>query len=200
MKAGVLFSGLKDSSLAALLLSRDYEVELNTFIFHLGDDTAGVENAARAVGLPWRQRIFDEGFLDQVIEMVVSCGYPNEGIQQVHRTAVELLCRDYPVVADGTRMDDRIPMLQRHEVQSLKDRTGCSYLRPLLGYGRREVERLARYHLVIIDGQTGQIANGDYERGIREGIAATGLDPGKCFPEVHEQSLVISRTIPGTEV
>ena len=30
MKAGVLFSGGKDSSLAAILLSRDYTVELNT--------------------------------------------------------------------------------------------------------------------------------------------------------------------------
>lgn len=200
MKAGVLFSGGKDSSLAALLLSRDYEVELNTFIFNQEDDTTGVENAARAVGLPWRRRIFDEGFLERVIGMIVSCGYPSEGIQEVHRTAVELLCRDYPVVADGTRMDDRIPMLTRSEVQSLQDRTGCSYLRPLLGYGKREVDRLARCHFVIVNGQTGQIENGDYERRIRNGIAAEGLDPRAYFPEVHEQSLVLSRAVPGTEV
>ena len=200
MKAGVLFSGGKDSSLAALLLSRDYDVELNTFIFNPEDDTAGVGNAARAMGLPWKRRIFEEGFLEQVIGMITSCGYPNEGIQQVHRKAIGILCREYPVVADGTRMDDRIPMLTRDEVQSLQDRTGCSYLRPLLGYGKKEVERLARYHFVISNGQTGQIPNGDYERGIRNGMAARGLEPLAFFPEVHQQSLVLARALAGTEV
>ena len=33
MKAGVLFSGGKDSALAAILLARDYDVELNTCVF-----------------------------------------------------------------------------------------------------------------------------------------------------------------------
>ena len=33
MKAGVLYSGGKDSSLAAIMLGTYYEVELNTFVF-----------------------------------------------------------------------------------------------------------------------------------------------------------------------
>ena len=33
MKAGVLYSGGKDSSLAAMMLGTYYEVELNTFVF-----------------------------------------------------------------------------------------------------------------------------------------------------------------------
>jgi hypothetical protein len=200
MKAGVLFSGGKDSALAALLLSRDYEVELNTFVFSSGDDTGGVENAARAACLPWKRRIFEEGFLEKVVAMVIACGYPNDAIQQVHRKAIEMLCHDYPVVADGTRMDDRVPMLSLDEARSFQDRTGCSYLRPLLGYGRKEVDRLARRHFMIADGQTGQIANGDYEGGIRRGIAARGLDPRAFFPKDHPQSLVLSRAGPGTEV
>jgi hypothetical protein len=200
MKAGVLFSGGKDSALAALLLSRDYEVELNTFVFSPGDEIREVENAARATGLPWKRRIFEEGFLDKVVEMVIRCGYPNEAIQQVHRRAIELLCHEYPVVADGTRMDDRVPMLSREEAQSFQDRTGCSYLRPLLGYGRKEVDRLAGCRFIIANGQTGQIANGDYERGIRGGIAERGLDPRAFFPQDHQQSLVLSWAEPGTEV
>ena len=47
MKAGVLFSGGKDSALAAVLLSRDYDIELNTFVFSSAQDTKAVENAAR---------------------------------------------------------------------------------------------------------------------------------------------------------
>jgi hypothetical protein len=200
MKAGVLFSGGKDSALAALLLSRDYEVELNTFVFSSGDETREVENAALSTGLPWKKRIFEEGFLEKVVEMVITCGYPNEAIQQVHRRAIEMLCHNYPVVADGTRMDDRVPMLSRDEAMSFQNRTGCSYLRPLLGYGRKEVDRLARRHFIIANGQTGQIANGDYERGIRIGIASRGLDPRAFFPQDHQQSLVLSRAEPGTEV
>jgi len=200
MKAGVLFSGGKDSALAALLLSRDYEVELNTFVFSARDETLAVENAACATGLPWLRRIFEEGFLEKVVEMVITCGYPNEAIQHVHRQAIEMLCHDYPVVADGTRMDDRVPMLSRDEAQSFQDRTGCSYIRPLLGYGRKEVDRLARRHFFITNGQTGQIANGDYERGIRGGIAERGLDPRVFFPQDHQQSLVLSRAEPGIEV
>ncbi|MDD1705995.1 MAG: alpha hydrolase [Methanoregulaceae archaeon] len=200
MKAGVLFSGGKDSALAALLLSRDYEVELNTFVFSSGDETGGVENAARATGLPWKRRIFKEGFLEEVVEMVITSGYPNRAIQEIHRRAIEMLCHDYPIVADGTRMDDRVPMLTRDEAQSVQDRTGCSYLRPLLGFGRKEVDRLVRRHFIIASGQTGEIANGDYERAIRNGIAIRGLDPRTFFPPDHQQSLVLSRAEPGTEV
>jgi len=39
------------------------------------------------------------------------------------------------VVADGTRRDDRVPTLDRSFAQSLEDRHGVSYVRPLLGYG-----------------------------------------------------------------
>lgn len=200
MKAGVLFSGGKDSALAALLLSRDYEVELNTFVFSSGDETGGVENAARAAGLPWKRRIFRDGFLEEVVAMVIACGYPNDALQQVHRQAIEVLSHEYQVVADGTRMDDRVPKLSRDEVKRFQNTTGCSYLRPLLGYGKKEVERLAKRYFIMENGQTGQIQNGDYERGLRGGIAARGLDPLAFFPPDHEQSLVLSRAQPGKEV
>jgi len=54
MKAGVLFSGGKDSSLAAILLCRDYSVELNTYVFGEHRVLQGVERAAGALGFPWR--------------------------------------------------------------------------------------------------------------------------------------------------
>jgi len=58
MKAGVLFSGGKDSSLAAILLSRDYSPELNTYVFGEHRVLQGVEKAAEALGFPWRVRVF----------------------------------------------------------------------------------------------------------------------------------------------
>ncbi len=190
MKAGVLFSGGKDSSLAAVLLSRDYAVELNTFAFSPERSLCAVERAACAMGLPWFRRTFREDLLDRAVGMVLACGYPNGAIQVVHREALRALAAEYRVIADGTRFDDRVPMLSRDEVQSLQDTTGCSYLRPLLGYPRREVDRLAARHLQIASGETGSIENGDYEAEIREGVRARGEDAERFFPQCHVQSLV----------
>jgi predicted subunit of tRNA(5-methylaminomethyl-2-thiouridylate) methyltransferase len=193
MKAGVLFSGGKDSALAAVLLSRDYDVEMNTFVFSPGQETGAAEIAARILGFPWKKRVFEEGFLERIADMVVACGYPNEAICEVHRHAVASLCREYPIVADGTRMDDRVPRLSRDEVRSLQDRTGCSYVRPLLGYGWREIDRLAARNFIIATGASGTIGNGDYERWIREALRDRGLDVLSFFPRDHQQSVVLDR-------
>ncbi|NYT06652.1 MAG: alpha hydrolase [Methanomicrobiales archaeon] len=193
MKAGVLFSGGKDSALAAVLLSRDYEVELNTFVFSPGQEPVAARTAAGILGFPWKKRVFEEGFLERIADMVVACGYPNEAILEVHRHALATLSREYPVVADGTRMDDRVPVLSRDEVRSFQDRTGCSYIRPLLGYGWREVHRLAARNFVTATGETGTVENGDYERWIREALRDRGLDALSFFPRDHRQSVVLGR-------
>jgi hypothetical protein len=190
MKAGILFSGGKDSSLAALMLSRDYEVELNTFVFDEGRTVPALESAAEALGFPFRKRVFDPEFLDTVVEMMVSKGYPNDAINLVHRNAVTTLAGYYDVIGDGTRLNDRVPMLSRPEVQSLEARHECSYVRPLLGYGKKEVERLAHRHFTISYGETGSIHNGDYEHEIRAAFNARGIDPYMIFPDRHQQSLV----------
>jgi len=60
-KVGVLFSGGKDSSLAAILLSRDYSVELNTFVFRESRVLRGVERAAEHSGSPGGSGSFPKG-------------------------------------------------------------------------------------------------------------------------------------------
>ncbi len=193
MKTGVLYSGGKDSSLAAILLGTYHEVELNTFVFDPLRQIPSLEAAARALGYTLKKRVFVEGMLDEMTDLVIAKGYPNDAINAVHRAAVESLAAEYDVVGDGTRFDDRVPMLSREVVQSLISRTGCSYVRPLLGYPRREVDRLADRLLVVQYGETGMIQNGDYESEIRDAIRARGLDPASLFPAHHEQSLVLGR-------
>jgi predicted subunit of tRNA(5-methylaminomethyl-2-thiouridylate) methyltransferase len=193
MKAGVLYSGGKDSSLAAIMLGTYYEVELNLFVFDPSRQVPSVDAAAQALGFPLIKRVFDTGLLDEMADMVIACGYPNDAINTVHRTAVEFLSSVYPVVGDGTRFNDRVPMLSRAEVQSLGNRTGCSYVRPLLGYVKPEVDRLVGRFLVVQYGETGMIRNGDYEAEIREAVAARGIDPATLFPAHHDQSLVTGR-------
>jgi len=194
MKAGILFSGGKDSSLAALLLSRDYEVELNTFVFDTGTSQEGVERAAKALGMPLKIRVFEAGLLDEVVDLIVSCGYPNDAINLVHRKAIYALGESYDVIGDGTRLNDRVPKLRYGEVQSLEARLRISYVRPLLGFGRTEVNRLAARHLKVAYGETGEIQNGDYEHEIRAAFNARGIEPHTVFPDHHSQSLVVGVT------
>lgn len=193
MKAGVLYSGGKDSSLAAILLGTYYEVELNTFVFDPLRQIPSLEAAAGALGYPLKKRVFREGLMEEMADLVIAKGYPNDAINAVHQAAIESLATDYDVVGDGTRFDDRVPMLSRETVQSLMGRTGCSYVRPLLGVPRREVDRLADRLLLVKYGETGTIRNGDYEAEIRDAIRARGLDVASLFPAHHEQSLVVGR-------
>ena len=193
MKAGVLFSGGKDSSLAAIMLGTYYEVELNFFVFDPSRQVPSVDAAAQVLGFPLIKRVFRKGFLDEMVDLVKTCGYPNDAINTVHQAAVETLSSEYAVVGDGTRFNDRVPMLTRAEVQSLGNRTGCSYVRPLLGYVKPEVDRLVDRFLVVKYGETGTIRNGDYEAEIREAFASRGIDSSSLFPAHHDQSLVIGR-------
>ncbi|MDD1689449.1 MAG: alpha hydrolase [Methanoregula sp.] len=193
MKAGVLYSGGKDSSLAAIMLGTYYQVELNTFVFDPDRLIPSVEAAAKVLGYPIRKRVFEKGLLNEMVDLVIEKGYPNDAINRVHQSAVESLAGEYNVVGDGTRFNDRVPMLSRAAVQSLGNRTGCSYVRPLLGYVRPEVDRLVDRFLIVEYGETGTIPNGDYETEIREAFRARGLDPASVFPEHHDQSLVVGR-------
>ena len=193
MKAGVLYSGGKDSSLAAIMLGTYYEVELNVYVFDPSRRIPSVETAARVLGFPLKKRVFREGLLNEMADLVNACGYPNDAINTVHQIAVETLSTEYQVIGDGTRFNDRVPMLSRAEVQSLGNRTGCSYVRPLLGYVKPEVDRLADRFFEVKYGETGTISNGDYETEIREALSARGISTASLFPTRHEQSLVIGR-------
>ncbi|MDD1720167.1 MAG: alpha hydrolase [Methanoregulaceae archaeon] len=193
MRAGVLFSGGKDSALAALMLSRDYEVELNTFVFSRSKDLTAVRRAAEALSFPLFVREFGGSVLEEAIRLITARGYPNDAINMVHRQAIRMLCREYRVVGDGTRFNDRVPMLGRGEVQQLRDTCACNYVRPLLGFPKDEVDRLAHRAFLVIHGETGTIENGDYESGIRTAMREKGLEPVGLFPPHHEQSLVLGR-------
>jgi predicted subunit of tRNA(5-methylaminomethyl-2-thiouridylate) methyltransferase len=195
MKIGVLYSGGKDSSLASMMLGTYYEVELNTFVFDPLRQIPTLEAAAESLGYPLKKRVFRQGLLNEMVDLVIAKGYPNDAINAVHQAAIESLAGEYSVVGDGTRFDDRVPMLSREAVQSLGSRTGCSYVRPLLGFVRKEVDRLADQLLVVTYGETGSIRNGDYEAEIRDAIRARGLDPAPLFPAHHEQSLVVGRKV-----
>jgi len=195
MECGLLFSGGKDSALAALLLDSFYDVTLVTAHFGVTDDWRHAAEAADALGFDFRAVELEASVADSAAEQMRTDGYPRRGIQQVHEAALEAVAAECDIVADGTRRDDRVPTVSRAVAQSLEDRHGVDYVAPLSGFGRGAVDRLVETHLEVRSGPSEEVPKGDYETELRTllrdqwGPAAVE----EVFP-AHEQTRVVARS------
>ncbi len=190
MNVGVLWSGGKDSSLAALLISPFATVELVSVSFGVVPNDASL--CAHRLGFPHKSLELEEAYAMQAVDMMVSDGYANNGINLIHEIAIEHAAEQYETVADGTRRDDRVPLLSTGEAQSLEGRLGINYVRPLLGYGRRMIDALVTAHFEVAYGEG---VSFDYERELRS-IMATEYGSeavSNVFPPHHVQSKVTAR-------
>ena len=197
MECGLLFSGGKDSSLAALLLEEFYDVTLVTAHVGVTDDWEHAREAAESLGFAFEAIELDGDVADEAVEVMREDGFPRAGIQQVHEAALEAVAADYDVVADGTRRDDRVPTVSRAVAQSLEDRHGVDYVAPLSGFGRGAVDRLVEENLVVESGPSEAIPKGDYETELRARIRQRWSDSvvDEVFPD-HEQTRVVGRAGP----
>jgi predicted subunit of tRNA(5-methylaminomethyl-2-thiouridylate) methyltransferase len=194
MAVGVCFSGGKDSALAALLLEPHYDVRLVGCTFGVGCAHDHARDAAASLDLPFDRVELDSDVADEAVERMVADGYPRNGIQAVHEHALERVADAYSALADGTRRDDRVPSVDRPAVQSLEDRHGVDYLRPLAGFGRSAIDDLVERLLVVETGPSDSVPKGDYESELRALVAAEhGRETvGEIFP-AHVQSRVRGR-------
>lgn len=196
MKAQVLFSGGKDSSLSAILLDPFFDVELVTCSFSILPVGEVAKVAADELGYSHRVLELDRGILESALDIIIDDGYPRNAINHIHKAVIETLAKeeDVSLIADGVRRDDRVPKLTDAEVRSIEDRFGVSYICPLHGYGRSAVNLLVSRYLVIEEGQSDSIAKADYETELRELIRQQYGDEKvlEIFPE-HVQSRVIRR-------
>ncbi|WP_207591345.1 DUF7411 family protein [Halomontanus rarus] len=192
MRLGLLYSGGKDSTLAALLLSEFYDVTLQTAHFGITDDWKHARSTAEATGFDFERLELDPDVAHEAVDRIREDGFPRNGIQLVHQHALETAAeREFDAVADGTRRDDRVPTVSRAQAQSLEDRHGVDYIAPLSGFGRTAVDRLVEETLDVTVGPSGQITRADYEAELRAIIAEEdGIDAiGEYFPD-HEQTHV----------
>jgi predicted subunit of tRNA(5-methylaminomethyl-2-thiouridylate) methyltransferase len=192
MEVGVLYSGGRDSTLAALLLDDVCDVTLLGGTFGITDDYEHASVAAEAVGFRFERVALDESTARAATDRILADGYPRHGIQLVHEHAFERAARrGYDAVADGTRRDDRVPTVDRPLAQSLEDRHGIAHLAPLAGVGSGAVDALAETHLDVETGPSEDIEKGDYEAELRALIAEEhGRERvADLFPE-HTQSRV----------
>ena len=192
MKAAVLYSGGKDSSLMAVILKRlGYEVELLTANFGVFPSWKSAANSASCLG--FKHRILDakSTLLEGAVNMILEDGFPNNGINHLHREVLRLAAENYSLVADGTRRDDRVPKLNSAEIQSFEDSNNVQYLN-LAGWGHKTINQLSEQFFSVVKEPTSMENNSDYEIEIRYLITrGEGEDTAcKLFPP-HIQSRVI---------
>ena len=192
MELGLLYSGGKDSTLAALLLKDFYEVTLVTAHFGITDDWKHARETAQELGFGFRRLELDPDVAHEAAAQIREDGFPRNGIQQVHQHALErLAASEFDAIADGTRRDDRVPTVSRAQAQSLEDRHDVDYVAPLSGFGREAVDRLVDAHLEVTVGPSEEIRRADYEAELRAIIAAKDGREAivECFPD-HDQTYV----------
>ncbi|WP_299268644.1 DUF7411 family protein [Halorientalis sp.] len=193
MDVGVLYSGGKDSTLAALVLDPFYEVTLVSATFGITDAADHAHEAADAVGFPLKTVELDDAVAREAAARMVEDGFPRNGIQQVHDHVLEVVAAEsFSTVADGTRRDDRVPTVSRAKAQSLEDRHDVDYVAPLSGFGRGAVDDLVDAQLVVEEGPSEEIPKADYEVELRELIRREFEDGAveDVFP-AHEQTRVV---------
>ncbi|WP_049983086.1 asparagine synthase-related protein [Halorubrum sp. BV1] len=195
MELALLYSGGKDSSLAAHLLDRFYDVRCVTGSFGLTDDWEHAERAAAELGYAFERVDLDDEVAAAAAERMIADGYPRNGIQRVHEHALEVVAtRDVDAVADGTRRDDRVPTVSRAQAQSLEDRHGVDYISPLSGFGRHAVDRLVEATFDVQQGPSEEVPKADYEDELRTLIADENGEQAvdEVFPD-HDQTYVHGR-------
>lgn len=191
IQVGLLFSGGKDSALAAILLEPVEAVTLVTGTFGITEDWRVAKAAADSLGLPFERLELDRSVAESAAEQILADGYPRVGIQLVHEHALERAAEaEFDAIADGTRRDDRTPTVDRSLARSLEDRHGVEYIAPLRGLGRRTVDRLVGEHLEVVTGPSESIERADYEGELRALLGPEATD--SLFP-AHEQSRVVGR-------
>ena len=140
MKAGVLYSGGKDSSFMAVMLKRlGLDVELCTANFGVYDSYIPAGKSAESLGFTHKVLDLDFEILDKTCSMIMDDGFPNDGIKFIHESVVEHIADEYDIIADGTRRDDRTPKLNVNQIRSLEDRKNVQYIN-LDSFGHKSVK------------------------------------------------------------
>ncbi|WP_406533473.1 asparagine synthase-related protein [Methanobrevibacter sp.] len=190
MKAGVLYSGGKDSSFVAVMLKRlGLDVELCTANFGVYDSYIPASKSAKALGFKHNVLKMDADILDETCEMIMDDGFPNDGIKFIHAQTVERIADDYDIIADGTRRDDRTPKLNVNQIRSLEDRKNVQYIN-LDSFGHKSVKLITSNLFEISHEKSNRDNSSDFEVEIRTLIDEKGGNSLDIFPE-HYQTRVI---------
>ncbi len=196
MKAYVLYSGGKDSSLMAILLKKiGIEIELVNVNFGVYDSFIPSQKSAKSLGIKHNVLSLDKNILINSVDIILNDGFPNNGISYLHKAVIEELANlanenQFSIIADGTRRDDRTPKLNKDEIRSLEDRKNIQYIN-LDSFGYKTIDSLVSDLFIITQEESNMDNSSDYEVEIRWFIdKEKNLNSGEIFPK-HFQTRVI---------
>ncbi|KZX12922.1 DUF7411 family protein [Methanobrevibacter curvatus] len=191
MKAAVLYSGGKDSSLMAILLKRmAIELDLVTINFGVYDSYISAQKSAKALNLNHKVIKLDKSILKSAIDIINSDGFPNNGINFIHKEVIENIAKlsQYDIIADGTRRDDKVPKLNKNDIQSLEDRFNIQYIN-LDSFGYKTIDLFVNKFFYLKKEKSHPDKSSDYEVEIRKFIDENGGNSSEIFP-IHYQTKV----------
>jgi len=189
MKACVLYSGGKDSSLMGIILNQlGFDVELVTANFGVYDSFHPASKSAKAINLKHRVLDLDKSILEKSVDMIMEDGFPNDGIKYLHNEVVEAVALEYDVVADGTRRDDKTPKLNKNQIRSLEDRKDVQYIN-LDSFGYKTIKYLVDNLFELKHEKSNKETSSDYEVEIRCLIDQKGGNSSEIFPEHYQTNV-----------
>lgn len=207
-KIFILFSGGKDCCLAAVMLSKFFEVELITCNFGVLSNWKKAEQVAKKLEMPFQVLKLDERILEEAAGITIKDGFPNNGIKYIHQKALEEVAKTSPkspapnlgagstgqaqFIADGVRRDDRVPVLSLSEIRRLEDKFKVHYIQPLMGYSRKTINFLNEKFFIVKEYKSIDFTGAEYEFELREIIKKKyGMKKiQQIFPKEHTQSIV----------
>ena len=189
MKACVLYSGGKDSSLMAVILSRlGYDVDLVTVNF--GVFVSYIPASMSAKSLNFNHVVFhmDQSILEEAVKIIMNDGFPNNGIKYLHEEVLEAISSKYEIIADGTRRDDRTPKINKDQIKSLEDRHNIQYVN-LDSFGYKMINSLVSKLFELSYEKSNKENSSDYEVEIRLLIDEKGGNSSQIFPEHYQTNV-----------
>lgn len=186
MKASVLFSGGKDSALAAMILAKFFEIELVTCTFGTMDNWKNAQEVAQKMDMPFRLVKLERKILDKAKEITFKDNFPSNAIKYIHQKALEKLAKESKIISDGVRRDDRTPVLSIGEIKSLEDKFNIHYVQPLSGYSRKTINILIDQLFKIKEYKSTDGIGAEYEFELRNQVKNKDI-----FPLHHTQTIIL---------
>lgn len=189
MKACVLYSGGKDSSLMAVILSRlGYDVDLVTVNFGVFDSYIPASMSAKSLNFNHVVFHMDQSILEEAVKIIMNDGFPNNGIKYLHEEVLEAISSKYEIIADGTRRDDRTPKINKDQIKSLEDRHNIQYVN-LDSFGYKMINSLVSKLFELSYEKSNKENSSDYEVEIRLLINEKGGNSSQIFPEHYQTNV-----------
>jgi len=191
-KVSVLFSGGKDSSLTAFILSKFFGVELITATFGILSNWKQAEKVAKLLNFPFELLKMDKKILEEAIQMIIKDYHPANGIKYIHKKVLEEVAKNSRLIADGVRRNDQVPVLSLQEITSFEDKFKVHYIQPLKGYSRKTTNLLLERYFIFKEYKGESFPGAEYEFELREFIKRKygPSKVGEIFPQNHTHSIV----------